>query len=97
MADTVHLTEAEIDREDRFKPTHQIALVDGVMYDPEIYAVDRAGNLSNPPGIIEDVIFDTTLPILAIYSPYNGAWVNHQLLNMGTNEPIRKWTVTATW
>ena len=76
VADTVHLTEAEIDREDRFKPTHQIGLVDGVMYDPEIYAVDRAGNLSNPPGIIEDVIFDATPPILAIYSPYNGAWVN---------------------
>ena len=97
VADTVHLTEAEIDREDRFKPTHQIGLVDGVMYDPEIYAVDRAGNLSNPPGIIEDVIFDATPPILAIYSPYNGAWVNHQLLDIGTNEPIRTWTVTATW
>lgn len=96
-ADTVHLTEAEIGSDARFKPANQTALVDGVMYDPEIYAVDRAGNLSDPPGKMEDVIFDATPPILSIHSPYTGAWVNHQLLDMGTNEPIRTWTVTATW
>ena len=95
--DTVYLTNGEIEMENRFKPANQKELVDGVMYDPEIYAVDRASNLSDPPGVMEDVIFDGTPPILTIHSPYTGAWVNHQLMNMGTNEPIRTWTVTAEW
>ena len=95
-ADTVILIHDEIGQTDRFKPVNQTDLVDGVMYDPEIYAFDRAGNLSKP-GIRQDVIYDITAPVLAITNPSRGAWVNHQALSMNTNEPIQTWTVMAVW
>ena len=95
-ADTVILIHDEIIHTDRFKPVNQTDLVDGVMYDPEIYAFDRAGNLSKP-GIRQDVIYDITPPVLAITSPSPGAWVNHQAFSMNTNEPIQTWSVMAVW
>ena len=44
QSDTVFLTTKEMYFIDRFRPQNQIALVDGIMYDPEIYAYDLAGN-----------------------------------------------------
>jgi len=95
-ADTVILIHDEIGHTDRFKPVNQTDLMDGVMYDPEIYAFDRAGNLSKP-GIRQDVIYDITPPVLVITSPSSGVWVNHQELYMNTNEPIQSWKVVAQW
>ena len=95
-ADTVILIHDEIGHTDRFKPVNQTDLMDGVMYDPEIYAFDRAGNLSKP-GIRQDVIYDITPPVLVITGPSSGAWVNHQELYMNTNEPILSWKVVAQW
>ena len=95
-ADTVILTGEEIIVSKRFRPTNQTNLVDGVMYDPEIYAYDRAGNLSEP-AIRQDVIYDITPPILAINNPATGEWVNHQLMDISTNEPIQFWVVIAEW
>jgi len=94
--DTVLLTADEILQTERFKPANQTVLVDGIMYDPEIYAFDRAGNLSKP-GIRQDVIYDITLPILSISEPKTGSWVNHQLIDIGTNEPIQSWKIVAIW
>ena len=95
-SDTVILTHDELLATDRFRPSHQTDLVDGVMYDPEIYGFDIAGNLSQP-GIRQDVIYDVTPPVLTISEPLSGAWVNHQNISMGTNEPIQNWTITAQW
>ena len=96
-ADTVSLTDEEIMISERFRPANQFNLADGVMYDPEIYAYDRAGNLSDQPGIMEDVIYDITPPVLSINDPASGAWVNHQLMNISTNEPIQSWMVIVAW
>jgi len=96
QSDTVVLTTKEIYFTDRFRPQNQIALVDGIMYDPEIYAYDLAGNLSNP-GIRQDVIYDTTPPVLTINNPSDGNWINHQLVNISTNEPIQSWQIIAEW
>ena len=96
QSDTVVLTTKEIYFTDRFNPRNQIALVDGIMYDPEIYAYDLAGNLSNP-GIRQDVIYDTTPPVLTINGPSDNDWVNHQLVNISTNEPIQSWQIIAEW
>lgn len=95
--DTIILTPNEIGFAGRFKPTNQTKLVDGVMYNPEIYAIDRAGNVADPPGIMENVIYDITPPVLAINDPPSDAWVNHQLINVSTNEPIQSWKVMAQW
>ncbi|MBT7974690.1 MAG: hypothetical protein HN687_11135, partial [Candidatus Marinimicrobia bacterium] len=95
-SDTVILTHDELLATDRFRPSQQTDLVDGVMYDPEIYGFDIAGNLSQP-GIRQDVIYDVTPPVLTISEPLSGAWVNHQNIFMGTNEPIQNWTITAQW
>ena len=92
-SDTVILTKEEIVKTDRFKPANQKALVDGIMYDPKIYAIDRAGNLSEPPGIMEDVIYDITPPVLSINSPRNGNWLNHLLIDISTSETIKSWTI----
>ena len=92
-SDTVFLTEEEIIKTDRFTPVNQKALVDGIMYDPKIYAIDRAGNLADPPGIMEDVIFDITPPVITINNPNNGDWLNHQLVDISTSETIRSWTI----
>ena len=91
--DTVILTKEEIIKSDRFTPVNQKALVDGIMYDPKIYAIDRAGNLADPPGIMEDVIFDITPPVITINNPNNGDWLNHQLIDITASETIRSWTV----
>ena len=91
-SDTVFLTDEEIIKTDRFTPVNQKALVDGIMYDPKIYAIDRAGNLADPPGIMEDVIFDITPPVITINNPNNGDWLNHQLVDISTSETIRSWT-----
>ncbi|HIB34255.1 MAG TPA: hypothetical protein EYO27_04485 [Candidatus Marinimicrobia bacterium] len=96
QSDTVILTSEEIYFTDRFRPQNQKALLDGIMYDPAIYAYDLAGNLSSP-GIRQGVIFDTTPPILTINNPVNGDWVNHQLVNISTNEPIQSWQIIAEW
>jgi hypothetical protein len=96
QSDTVVLTTKEIYFTDRFRPQNQIALVDGIMYDPEIYAYDLAGNLSNP-GIRQDVIYDTTPPVITINNPSDGNWINHQLVNISTNEPIQSWQIIAEW
>ncbi|MBC8345563.1 MAG: hypothetical protein ISR82_04155 [Candidatus Marinimicrobia bacterium] len=95
-SDTIILTRDERLATDRFKPSHQTDLVDGVMYDPEIYAFDIAGNLSLP-GIRQDVIYDITPPVLTISEPLSGAWVNHQNMGMNTNEPIQTWSLMAEW
>jgi len=95
--DTVILTKEEIDKSDRFKPYNQSPLIDGVMYNPEIYAIDRAGNLADPPGLKENVIYDITQPALSINEPNAGEWLNHQLFYMSTNEPIQSWTFIAKW
>ena len=92
-SDTVVLTKEEIVKTDRFMPANQKALVDGIMYDPKIYAMDRAGNLSEPPGIMEDVIYDITPPVLSINSPRNGNWLNHLLIDISTSETIKSWTI----
>ena len=92
-SDTVILTKEEIVRSDRFKPLNQKALIDGIMYDPKIYAFDRAGNLANPPGVMEDVIFDITPPVLTINNPKDGDWLNHELMDISTSETIRSWMV----
>ena len=94
-SDTVALSKIEIGQTGRFKPVNQKPLIDGVMYDPRIYAVDRAGNLSNPPGIKEDVIFDITPPSLSIINPKSGEWLNHQLIDIITSELIKSWTVSV--
>ena len=77
--DTVQLTNEELSIVDRFTPINQDQLVDGVMYNPEIYGYDRAGNLSFP-GIVYGVIYDITPPALTFLSPASGAWVNNQLI-----------------
>ena len=73
-------------------PINQDQLVDGVMYNPEIYGYDRAGNLSFP-GIVYGVIYDITPPVLTFLSPASGAWVNNQIIEMGTNEPLQRWSI----
>ncbi len=96
QADTVVLTADEILNTERFKPANQKGLVDGVMYDPEIYAYDRAGNLSEA-GVRQGVIYDITPPVLSINDPSPGAWLNHQSVSISTNERIQSWTVIAEW
>jgi len=91
-SDTVILSSEELVITDRFKPVNQTQLVDGVMYNPGIFAYDRAGNLSNP-GVFNGVIYDITPPILTFTKPYKGAWINNQLMGMSTNEPIQKWSI----
>ena len=66
------------------------------MYYPEIYAYDLAGNLSNP-GIRQDVIYDTTSPVLTFNAPSDNDWVNHQLVNISTNDQIQSWQIIAEW
>ena len=46
--DTVFLTSEELKISTRFRPLNQETLVDGVMYNPEIYGYARATNLSFP-------------------------------------------------
>ena len=92
-SDTVILTKEEIIKSGRFKPINQKALVDGIMYDPKIFAIDRAGNLANPPGIMQDVIFDITPPVLTINNPKSGEWLNHELMDISSSETIKSWTV----
>ena len=91
-SDTVILSVEELILTDRFNPENQSELVDGVMYNPGIFAYDRAGNLSNP-GIFNGVIYDITPPILTFTKPYKGAWINNQLMGMSTNEPVQKWSI----
>ena len=90
--DTVQLINEELSIVDRFTPINQDQLVDGVMYNPEIYGYDRAGNLSFP-GIVYGVIYDITPPVLTFLSPASGAWVNNQIIEMGTNEPLQRWSI----
>ncbi|MEC7871559.1 MAG: Ig-like domain-containing protein [Candidatus Neomarinimicrobiota bacterium] len=94
--DTILLTTNELEIEGRFTPVNQTGLVDGVMYNPEVYGYDRAGNLSFP-GVYEGVIYDITPPILSFISPDPGAWINHQRMEMNTNEPIQQWSVQLKW
>mgnify|MGYP001158560002 FL=1 len=90
--DSVLLTIDELDIRNRFTPINQTGLVDGVMYNPEIYGYDRAGNLSLP-GIFKGVIYDITPPVLSFISPKPGSWINHQRMEMNTNEPIQRWSI----
>ena len=92
-SDTVILTKEEIIKTDRFKPVNQKALVDGIMYDLKIYAIDRAGNLADPPGIMENVIYDITPPAITINGPISGEWLNHELMDISTSEIIKSWTI----
>ena len=94
--DTVFITNDELEIRDRFRPVNQGNLVDGVMYNPEIYGFDRARNLSLP-GVFEGVIYDITPPKLAFTSPSSNDWINHQRMEMATNEPIQKWFISLKW
>ena len=95
-SDTVILSTDELILIERFNPENQSDLVDGVMYNPAIYAYDRAGNLSNP-GVFSGVIYDITPPVLSFTKPIKGSWVNNQMMGMKTNEPIQKWSIYVEW
>ena len=94
--DTVLLAKDELLIRQRFFPTNQTPLVDGVMYNPEIYGIDRAGNLSIPAKF-EGVIYDITPPILSFTNPDTSAWINNQLMGMSTNEPIQNWSIYVNY
>ena len=91
-SDTVRLTEKELFLRERFTPVNQGQLVDGVMYNPEIYGFDRAGNMSIP-GTFKGVIYDITPPVLSFVSPNSGDWINNQKMEMKTNEPLQRWSI----
>ena len=86
----------ELSIRQRFFPTNQTPLVDGVMYNPEIYGIDRAGNLSTPAKF-EGVIYDITPPTLSFTNPDTSAWINNQLMGMSTNEPIQNWSIYVNY
>ena len=67
-SDTVILSTDELILTERFNQEGQSELVDGVMYNPAIFAYDRAGNLSNP-GVFSGVIYDITPPVLSFTNP----------------------------
>ena len=94
--DTVILSKNELDLNVRFRPVNQQSLVDGVMYNPEIYGYDRATNKSLP-GIFKGVIYDITPPKLSFVSPRSNDWINHQRMEMQTNEPIQTWSIRLKW
>ena len=94
--DTVVLSKDELSIRQRFFPTNQTPLVDGVMYNPEIYGIDRAGNLSTPAKF-EGVIYDITPPTLSFTNPDTSAWINNQLMGMSTNEPIQNWSIYVNY
>ena len=66
------------------------------MYNPEIYGIDRAGNLSTPAKF-EGVIYDITPPTLSFTNPDTSAWINNQLMGMSTNEPIQNWSIYVNY
>ena len=90
--DTVFIESNELDIRGRFRPINQGSLVDGVMYNPEIYGYDRAQNLSLP-GIFSGVIYDITPPKLTFTTPDSNEWINNQRMELETNEPIQKWSI----
>ena len=94
--DTVFLTREELEISARFRPLNQTSLIDGVMYNPEVYGYDRATNLSLP-GVFKGVIYDITPPTLSFISPDPNEWINHQRMEMSTNEPIQKWSIKLNW
>ena len=95
-ADTVFLSENELEISGRFRPIKQEELVDGVMYNPELYGYDRATNISIP-GIFKGVIYDITPPKLSFINPEPNDWLNHQRMEMQTNEPIQTWSIHLKW
>ena len=95
-ADTVFLTDNELEIRGRFRPINQEGLVDGVMYNPELYGYDRASNKSSP-GIFRGVIYDITPPKLSFISPESNDWINHQRMEMQTNEPVQSWSIRLKW
>ena len=90
--DTVVLVDDELINRNRFLPQNQTNLVDGVMYNPEIFGFDRAGNLSDP-AIMRGIIYDITPPVLSFAYPDTSAWINNQLMGILTNEPIQNWSI----
>ena len=95
-ADTVFLSDNELEIRGRFRPINQEGLVDGVMYNPELYGYDRASNKSSP-GIFRGVIYDITPPKLSFISPESNDWINHQRMEMQTNEPVQSWSIRLKW
>ena len=43
------------------------------------------------------MIYDITPPTLSFISPDPNEWINHQRMEMSTNEPIQKWSIKLNW
>jgi len=78
-----------------FDLSESIQLTEGVTYTIGIDGIDLAGNTSMPVNV-ENVIYDTTPPILTINSPVNEQFINHMQIEIIANEKLKEGELTVS-
>ncbi|MCH7732702.1 MAG: hypothetical protein IIB44_09330 [Candidatus Marinimicrobia bacterium] len=67
-------------------------LIDGSIYELTFIGIDSAGNQSEPV-VIPNVIFDATPPVISIFFPTKGSYVNNHLISYTLSETLAEGTV----
>jgi len=78
------------------KLTSSPELVDGAKYRLSVSAVDSAGNEAEPV-IVNDVMFDVTLPLITVSSPTEGAFLQSTSLTYELSETCEFGKAVWTW